>query len=81
MGAVFTTILSILTTFGFSIYVNNFDSYNKVYGSIGAILALMVLIYMNIMIILVGFELNASIDKVEISKKRKADAEADALIQ
>jgi membrane protein len=81
VGAVFTTILSILTTFGFSIYVNNFDSYNKVYGSIGAILALMVLIYMNIMIILVGFELNASIDKVEISKKRKADAEADALIQ
>ena len=79
VGAVFTTILSILTTFGFSLYVNNFDSYNKVYGSIGAILALMVLIYMNIMIILIGFELNASIDKVEISKKRKTDA--DALIQ
>lgn len=76
VGAVFTTVLSILTTFGFSLYVNNFDSYNKVYGSIGAILALMVLIYLNIMIILVGFELNASIDKVEISKKRKADAEA-----
>lgn len=73
VGSIFTTVLSILTTFGFSIYVNNFDSYNKVYGSIGAILALMVLIYLNVMIILIGFELNASIDKVEISKKRKAE--------
>ncbi len=74
-GAIFTTILSLISTFGFSIYVNNFDSYNKVYGSIGAILALMVLIYINILIILIGFELNASIDKVEISKKRKIDRE------
>ena len=71
VGSIFTTILSLISTFGFSLYVNNFDSYNKVYGSIGAILALMVLIYINILIILIGFELNASIDKAEISKQRK----------
>jgi membrane protein len=71
VGSIFTTILSLVSTFGFSLYVNNFDSYNKVYGSIGAILALMVLIYINILIILIGFELNASIDKAEISKQRK----------
>lgn len=79
VGSIFTTIFSLISTFGFSLYVNNFDSYNKVYGSIGAILALMVLIYINILIILIGFELNTSIDKAELSKLQKLNAKSISL--
>ena len=71
IGAFFATIMISIVTTVFFLLVNNFINYNKVYGSIGAILALMVLIYINILIILIGFELNASIDKAEISKQRK----------
>ncbi|MBL7812291.1 MAG: YihY/virulence factor BrkB family protein [Bacteroidetes bacterium] len=69
-GSMLASILSILSTYGFSLYVNNFNAYNKVYGSIGAIIALMVLIYINSLVIIVGFELNTSIDKARISALR-----------
>lgn len=69
-GSLLAGTLSIISTFGFTIYVNNFDSYNKIYGSIGAILALMVLIYINSFLIIVGFELNTSIDKAELQKSK-----------
>lgn len=64
-GSTLATILSVIATAGFSYYVNNFNSYNKLYGSIGTILVLMLLIYFNCIILLVGFELNSSIDLVE----------------
>jgi len=41
--------------------VNNFASYNKIYGSIGTVLIIMLLIYFNSLILLIGFELNVSI--------------------
>ncbi len=69
-GSLLSGTLSIISTFGFTLYVNNFDSYNKIYGSIGAILALMVLIYINSFLIIVGFELNTSIDKAEVQKTK-----------
>lgn len=69
IGSLVGTGLSILATFTFTIYVNNFDSYNKVYGSIGAIIALMVLLYINILSMIIGFELNTSIDKAELKKQ------------
>ncbi|NDB80754.1 YihY/virulence factor BrkB family protein [archaeon] len=69
IGSLVGTGLSLLTTFTFTIYVNNFDSYNKVYGSIGAIMALMVLLYINILSMIIGFELNTSIDKAELKKQ------------
>jgi membrane protein len=50
------------TTLGFSYWVNNFSSYNKVYGSIGTVLIVMTLIYINALILLIGFELNVSIE-------------------
>lgn len=78
-GSLFASSLSILSTFLFSVYVNNFNSYNKVYGSIGAIIALMVLIYINTLVILVGFELNASIDKAHLtSEKYETESENSA---
>jgi membrane protein len=55
----------IVLTFLFSFWVNNFGTYNKVYGSIGTILILMIVIYFNAMILLIGFELNVSIHSLK----------------
>merc|ERR1711939_103638 len=65
VGAFFTTLLIMLTTFLFSIYIENFSTYNKLYGSIGALLILMVYIWLNANILLLGFELNASINRLK----------------
>ncbi|MCB0735712.1 MAG: YihY/virulence factor BrkB family protein [Flavobacteriales bacterium] len=65
VGSTLATLLCLITTAGFTFYVNNFNSYNKLYGSIGTILALMLLIYFNCIVLLVGFELNSSIDRAE----------------
>jgi len=64
VGSVFTTLLIIITTYLFSFYIENFSSYNKLYGSIGALLVLMIYIWINSNIFLLGFELNASIQKL-----------------
>ena len=60
-GAMLATLLSILISWGFSFYVDNFGNYNKVYGSIGTLIVLMIWIQLNCMILLIGFELNAGI--------------------
>lgn len=60
-GAVFTTVLSILTFYLFGYYVTEFAKYNELYGSIGTLLILMLFIWLNAIILLLGFELNASI--------------------
>jgi len=61
VGALFTTILILLMTYFFAIYIRNFSNYNKLYGSIGALLILMVYIWLNSIILLLGFELNGTI--------------------
>lgn len=63
-GALFTTVLIMITTFLFGLYIENFSSYNELYGSIGALLVLMVYIWLNSNILLLGFELNASLLKM-----------------
>ncbi len=69
-GAILTTLLIIATTYVFSFYINNFSRYNEVYGSIGALLILMLYIWLNANLVLLGYELNASIIKLkEINKK------------
>lgn len=60
-GAMLATILAILTFSGFAFYINNFNAYNKLYGSIGTIIVIMIWMYLNSLIILIGFELNTSI--------------------
>ncbi len=61
-GSLLSTILMLLTTVGFSFWVNHFSSYNKIYGSIGTVLIVMTIIYLNALILLIGFELNVSIE-------------------
>jgi membrane protein len=60
-GATLATILSVISSFGFAIYVENFAHYNEVYGSIGALILILVWLQINSFIILLGYELNASI--------------------
>ena len=60
-GATLATFLSIATSWGFSFYVDNFGNYNKVYGSIGTLIVLMIWMQLNSMILLIGFEVNAAI--------------------
>lgn len=64
VGALFTTLLIILTSYLFGIYIENFAQYNKLYGSIGALLILMFYLWLNANILLLGYELNASLNKL-----------------
>jgi membrane protein len=68
-GSWLATILAFLTMWGFSYYINNFGSYNKIYGSIGTLIVIMIWLYLNSLILLVGFELNASVDLSKRSVK------------
>jgi membrane protein len=65
VGAFFSTLLIVVTTFLFGLYIENFSAYNELYGSIGALLILMVYIWINSNILLLGFELNASLLKLK----------------
>ena len=60
-GTILGTALSILSTLGFSYFVDTFGKYNALYGSIGTIIVFMALIYINSLVLLIGFELNVSI--------------------
>lgn len=69
-GAVLTTLLSILTFYLFGYYVTEFAKYNELYGSIGTLLILMLFIWLNAIILLLGFELNASISSLRKRNKK-----------
>ncbi|ETN95920.1 membrane protein [Zhouia amylolytica] len=60
-GALLTTILIIVTTYLFGVYIDNFSKYNELYGVIGALLILMLYIWLNSNVLLLGFELNATL--------------------
>ena len=60
-GTILATTLSLIATLAFSLFVTNFARYNALYGSIGTIMMLMALIYLNSLALLIGFELNVSI--------------------
>lgn len=60
-GTILATLLSLLATLAFSLFVTNFAKYNALYGSIGTVMMLMALIYLNSLALLIGFEFNVSI--------------------
>ena len=68
-GAVLTTLLSLCTFYLFSIYVLKFAQYNQLYGSIGTLLILMLFVWLNAIILLLGFELNASLHALRFRNK------------
>jgi membrane protein len=71
-GAVIATSLSIIATIGFSAFVNNFGRYNILYGSIGSIMVVMIMIFLNSLVVLIGFEFNLSINSLKtLSEERE----------
>lgn len=61
-GAIVATLFSILSSLGFAYFINNFGRYNEIYGSIGALIVIMLWLQINAYIIIIGFELNVSIE-------------------
>lgn len=68
-GGTLATVLSIVTFIGFTYYINNFNQYNKLYGSISTLLIILLLMYVMSLILLIGFELNASIYQAHAAKE------------
>jgi membrane protein len=77
-GSILTTLLILLTTFIFSFWVNHFSNYNKLYGSLGTVLILMLLIYFNAIVLLLGFELNNSITALKQTAQEREKRELEA---
>lgn len=69
-GSTFATAFIILFSLGFAYYINNFGQYNKLYGSIGTLMVVMLWIYFNSLVLLLGFELNATIFSIKALQKK-----------
>ncbi|NJM17073.1 MAG: YihY/virulence factor BrkB family protein [Bacteroidales bacterium] len=70
IGSLLAGVLTIITTLGFSYFVNNFAEFNKIFGSIGALIALMLWLNFIAFSLLIGFELNASIAQAKFNAIR-----------
>ncbi|GAA4242732.1 MULTISPECIES: YihY/virulence factor BrkB family protein [Winogradskyella] len=84
VGALLTTLLIMLTSFLFGIYIENFSQYNELYGSIGALLILLLYLWLNSNILLLGYELNASLQflrKHPRAKKEIKQKDFESLIK
>lgn len=73
-GALMTTLLFLLTSYLFGVYVEKFARYNELYGALGGLLILMVFIWLNSNILLLGFELNASLNTLRKKIKKNDDS-------
>jgi len=71
-GSVFAVLMWLLVSLGFKAYVDNFGDYNKVYGSIAGVIVLMLWFYWSGMVLLLGGEINAEIEKAAAEGKAAA---------
>ena len=74
IGSVVTTLLIIVSSYFFGIWVVKFSKYNELYGSIGTLLIVMFYIWINSMVLLIGFDLNASIHHIRREKQKEIDS-------
>ncbi|MCL6265612.1 YihY/virulence factor BrkB family protein [Flagellimonas myxillae] len=72
-GALMTTLLFVLTSYLFGVYVEKFARYNELYGALGGLLILMVFIWLNSNILLLGFELNATLNSLKKKHEKKLE--------
>ena len=72
------TLLMIITTLAFSYYINHFGRYNKLYGSIGTLLALLIWLNLNSFVLLIGFELNISISNARRNQRSDLELSQDS---
>jgi membrane protein len=73
-GSTLATLLFIITSLGFSAYVNNLGQYNKLYGWIGTLMVILLWLYLNSIALLIGFELNVSIKDAIALDSEKSNA-------
>lgn len=71
VGAQLSGLLITVAFYGFIFYLDNFASYNKLYGSIGTLIALMLWLYITSLIVLVCFEVNVSFDLAEERQRER----------
>ncbi len=76
-GSILATILMLLMTLIFSWWVSRFGNFNQLYGSIGTVLIMMLLIFINSLVLLIGFELNVSITSLKKIADERKDNPAD----
>lgn len=82
IGAIVTSLLMMLLIIGFSYVISNFGLYNKIYGSIGALLIILLLIYLNAFLLLIGFEFNIIVYRLkQIHASKKIAEESKISIQ
>jgi membrane protein len=74
-------VLIVLATWGFSIWAQNFSSYNRVYGSISALLITMLLIFINSLMLLIGYELNLSINYLKQKAEERKQEEKNTSVK
>lgn len=73
-GSITATLFIVFSSLAFGVYVTNFAQYNKLYGSIGTLLVIMLWIYINAIGLIIGFELNASIAGAKNNVQQQADS-------
>jgi len=70
-GSIVATTMIVIVSFLFSYYIKNFGNYNKVYGSLGVLIFMLIWLYWNSLAILIGYEMNRSIDVLRKKTKKK----------
>jgi membrane protein len=78
-GSTLATLFSIIISLGFAYYVNNFGTYNKLYGSIGTVMVVMLWMYFNSIALLMGYELNASLKALNRSGNKKRSSKVPGI--
>jgi membrane protein len=76
-GSFLATVLMLLFSAAFSWWVSRFGNFNELYGSIGTVLIIMALIFFNSLVLLIGFELNVSINSLRKIADERKDKHAD----
>ncbi|PVX52370.1 membrane protein [Balneicella halophila] len=76
-GTTLATLLMLISSWGFSYYINNFGQYNKLYGSIGTVIVILLWLYFNALSLLIGFELNISISN---ARKQELDLNKEGVL-
>jgi membrane protein len=72
-GPLMTTLLLLVTSYLFGVYIDKFASYNELYGALGGLLILMVYLWLNSNILLLGFELNAVLARIKNEVNSKTE--------
>jgi membrane protein len=79
-GAIFVVAMWLLLGFAFKFYIEKFGKYNETYGTVGGVVILLLLFYLDALVLLIGAEINAELDEAVVGKPVGiAEAEADGI--